>query len=185
MLTFIALYLSAPVFISLFDHFIRAKSSPIEHKNNEPERFRKRHYLVKTVIIIVVFAELAYSYLFPAGYDSAAKMAPLAFEVVRTEQKNDPKRVFLHSDNYLIIQYNDERTESFPVYNYSKNKATFFIRINDHLSEVRLKRIQANETTFDCPDLVYGTLHLRRLDHRSLPSLRADFHLTVDQLITQ
>lgn len=185
MLTLIALYLSAPVFITLFDHFILAKSSATEHKNNEPEMFRKRHYLLKTVIIIVVFAELAFSYLFPSGYDSAAKMAPLAFEVVRTEQKYDPKRVFLHSDNYLIIQYNDDRTEAFPVYNFSKNKATSFIRINDHLSEVRLKRIQANDATLDCPDLVNGTLHLRRLDHRSLPSLRADFHLTVDQLIAQ
>jgi hypothetical protein len=189
-LCLMALYLSQPVLKALFNLFILNKG--IEQKSEDiPLSLNSKKYftlkLTASVFILLEALSPYYSAVFPIE-PTDQQMTPTAFDVLSIEASINPhiKRVFFHSDNYLIIQDVEDNNASFPVYNYTKNGSTFLIRIDGTLHEVKLSKKNENHLfELNCTRISQKPLTLKKINHLSLPALQKNTHLTVDELIAQ
>jgi hypothetical protein len=189
-LCLIALCLSQPVLRALFNLFIlnkgiEQKSEDISFPLNTKTYFTLK--LTASVFILIEALSPYYSAVFTIG-PTDQQMTPVAFDVLSPKSAINPsiKRVFFHSDNYLIIQDAEDNNASFPVYNYSRNRSTFFIRIDGALHEVELTKKNENHLfELNCARISEEPLTLKKMNHFSLPALQKNTHLTVDALIAQ
>jgi hypothetical protein len=189
MLTLMALFLCFPVFELLFRHFIkRGEESTVVHVSLSNQTPSRSANWLKMIALLIIILEVGSPYVSLIKETKPTTLQTTAFEVPSVEcapHSKLPKRIFLHSDNYLILQMEDLETISFPVYNCDKDEKKWLIKIDGQFTQVQITTNTLGYENLNCKSLSEVPIALKRIDHTKMPALQSSFHLTVDQTLSK
>lgn len=193
-LLLISISLLIPSFKAIYSFFILNKPeklTPISIKSSILSS--EKNTILKIILVSLIFIECLYPFIKNEIYNDdeiARNYLHGAYEVFavtdNNEQKNNSnntiKRVFIHRQNYFIIQYQDDSTEDFKL-EINQIKEEFILTNYDE------KKIIANykyfetekklELNFKESNLI---LHTKSLPWKKMPLLQPLFHWSVDEI---
>lgn len=185
-LMLISIILLIPSFNTIYSFFILNKSvkiAPITFNNSTISR--KKNAILKLILVSLIFFESLYPFIKNNNYnddDISRNYLHGAYEVYNNEQDNNIKRVFIHRQNYFIIQYEDDSTEDFKL-NINPIENEFILTNYDE------KKIIVNYEYFESTKKLNLTfkdlnliLHTKSLPWKKMPLLQPLLHWSVDEI---
>jgi hypothetical protein len=191
-LLLINLYLLTPVFKMIWEIFILKKDTinrdPLESSS---VNFRKK--FGKLIVLFLILGETLFSYLKSGNFNDDIQSRPIlhgAYEVqqlkingkVIQKQESQIKRLFIHRDNYLILQ---NQNENMADYKLKINELTKTMRLTDYDGRnSNISYIYNKKDSLLLLNYTDGTkkifLKTKMSAYKTLPVLKAQFHWTVD-----
>lgn len=193
-LLFLCLLLLSPFLKTIYQFFILQKAAVLNNWTEKNWRISKPVKLVlKTIVILFIFMESLYPYLLRGQYnDDNVPRNELhgAYEVLKTEPKNTEKgienqilkRIFIHRQNYLIFQYQDDTMEDFSLEINSTKKQFILKGYNGETIVLNYKYAPATKI-LELKSVETGiSIYSKSLEWKKLPLLKPLFHWTVDEI---
>jgi hypothetical protein len=190
----ICFLLLVPSFQSFLRFFIFNKTASLPSMSGKTFiESRTKRIVLKGSIIFLFFAESLSPYVLSGQYnDDEIPRHPLhgAYKVVDVELKigeedkfeMDLKRLFVHRNNYLILQYNDDRMEDFYL-EIEPTKEQFIVTNYEGERMVLPYKYSQTSKTLSLQFSDLGmTVHAESIPWRDLPLLQPLFHGTVDEV---
>lgn len=179
-LLFVTILLLTPICRSLYNLFFLQKSVPVPTFKIPSSSINKKVLFCSRGILLSLFF---FEIIYPLTIVKKESQSPLigAYTVISAEQASDStsiKRVFIHKENYLIFQYQDDTTEdfyfkkdehSFEVYTYEGNHFTVDFEFDGTLLKL------------NAPTLNWNLL-CKVIPLESLPLNQKLFHWSVDSI---
>lgn len=194
LLLLLCLLLLFPFLKNIWKFFVLQKETKL---NNWTERkiivSKSARVIIKTVVIFFIFMESLYPHLLRTEYnDDNEPRNELhgAYQVLKTESENTKsklgnqniKRIFIHRQNYIIFQYEDDTMEDFYVEINPDKKQLLLKGYNNETITLEYQYSQVSKT-LELKSIAAGTtIYCKSLDWKKLPVLRPLFHWTVDEI---
>ena len=193
-LLLLCLLLLSPFLKTIWQFFILHKTTML---NNFAEKkwiaSKSLRLILKTIVIFFIFMESLYPYLLRTQYNDDNEFRNElhgAYEVLKTQQENTQntsvnqniKRIFIHRQNYLIFQYQDDTMEDFYL-EINPVKKQFVLKGYKGETIVFEYKYSQNSKILELKSIETGiSIHSKSLDWKKLPVLKPLFHWTVDEI---
>jgi hypothetical protein len=188
-LLFITFLLLIPFLKTLYQFLILNKASKLVSFSGKNLLSNQKRLIVKSVIIGLMTLEIFTPYLDNGVYNADnLKKNELhgAYQVLEIKDKKinpdkiNIKRVFIHSQNYLIFQFNDDTFIDYKVEFYSKSNQMNLVNYENKTVKVNYNYSKKNkklELNFKEDGVL---IVLKSLTWKELPLLKQQFHWTID-----
>mgnify|MGYP001627136235 CR=1 FL=1 len=153
-------------------------TQPAENQTEQLGYTLKGNVKIQIGIALLILAEALFPYFKSANHADELTLYG-AYEAIHNSDNNSLKRIFIHSDNYLIFQDQNDEMASYRM-DHDAVRQTIFIRNEDQgITTINYKYNPVNsELTLN--GITDNPLRLRKIDHEKLPLLQPLFHWTVD-----
>jgi hypothetical protein len=134
--------------------------------------------LIKSIIIFFIIVTIIFPNVVANNYNENKLAKPLfygAYKVTENEKIKFPKYIFIHKDNYLILQWHADSVTSLAIYTDTITKQ-FFVR--DNVNQ-KIKFSYHNNSLLQII-IQKDTLHLTPMQWQKLPALQQSFHWMIE-----
>jgi len=161
--------------------FIKKKRVSLTSTFNNHFKLKNRFYfLLKFLIISLIFTEALYPYFYTNNFNGDLKTKPPFYGAYKIENNTKYKRFFIHSDPYFIIQDFEDKLYSFPLEYTTKGIKVSF---NNKQSLLKLTSNTSTANKIKVDGLFFGDslkFTAKKIDISKSPIYKDDFHWTID-----